>query len=260
MKNLVSDSGLDDNEAKIYQALLELGPSTVSQATKKAGITRTFGYQILEQLSVYGLVNKVSSEGKKIRYSAEHPRRLVQFVQNKKNQWEKRLERVEQELPELVSLYKLIDKPIVRYQEGIEGLKAIYSESLETKDEVLSIADIEGWNMPEFRQWGKDYNKERSRRKIHERMLLLDTPQGREWMKDYRGSFTYTHYKWIKAEQLPGIKEFRGEINVYENKVVLALHQQPNIMGVMIESLALVNLLKGLFNLAWEQGVSPKKN
>ena len=118
----------------------------------------------------------------------------------------------------------------------------------------MSILDIEGWNALELRPWGKKYNQERSRRKIHERILMLDTPACREWMKYYKGSFKYTHYRWIKSEQLPGIKEFGGEINIYEDKVVIALLKKPNLMGVMIKGQALANILKGLFELAWTQG------
>lgn len=259
MENLIKGLGLEENEAKVYQALLELGSSTVSQITKKAGITRTFGYQILDKLSIYGLVNRVSGEGTKIRFVAEHPRRLVQFIQNRKNQWERRLKEAENRLPDLVSLYKIADKPVVKYQEGIEGLKSIFVQTLESKEEILSILDIEGWNISELCQFGKEYNRERSVRKVKERILMLDTPQGREWMKNYRGSFKYTHYRWIKPEQLPGIKEFGGEINIYENKVVMALLKKPNMMGVMIESSALANILRGLFELAWIQGVEAKK-
>ena len=259
MANLVNDLGLDENEAKVYQALLELGPSTVSQITKKAGITRTFGYQILEKLSIYGLVNRVSGEGAKIRYATEHPRHLVQFIQNRKNQWERRLKEAEQRLPDLILLFKVAEKPIVKYQEGIEGVKNIYSQTLESKEEILSILDIEGWDVPELRQWGKEYNRQRSERKVKERILMLDTPQGRDWIKNYRGSFKYTHYRWIKPEQSPGIKEFGGEINIYENKVVIALLKKPNLMGVLIESTALANILKGLFEWAWTQGIEAKK-
>jgi predicted transcriptional regulator len=259
MENIIKDLGLEENEAKVYQALLELGPSTVSQITKKAGITRTFGYQILENLSVHGLVNRVSGEGAKIRYVAQHPRRLVQYIQNRANHWQRRIKKAEQLLPDLVSLYRVAEKPVVKYQEGIEGVKAIYSQTLESEKEILSILDIEGWDIAAFRQWGKDYNRQRSQRKIKERVLMLDTPQGRAWMKDYRGSLKYTNYRWINPEQLPGIKDFGGEINIYEDKVVMALLKKPNYMGVLIESSALTNILKALFELAWTQGVEAKK-
>lgn len=255
LKNL----GLDQTEAKAYLALLELGPSTVSEITKKAGITRTLGYHVLDKLGLYGLVDQVSGKGSKKQFVAEHPRNLEQFVISKKNQWEKRTKEVVSLLPEFISLYKMAEKPVIRYQEGLSGIKNIYLETLESQDEILSILDIEGWDVPELRQFGKEYNSERSKRKIKERILLLDTPKAREWMKYYRGSTTYTQYKWIKPEQIPRIREFGGEINIYENKVIMMLLQKPNRMGVMLESNALSNILRGLFELAWQVGAIIKK-
>jgi len=260
MPELLTKIGLEESEAKVYQALLELGPSSVSEITKKAGITRTLGYHLLQKLSLYGLVDQTSAKDKKITYSAKHPRYLVQHLKNKKNALERKIEEVEQKLPELLSLYNVTDKPVIRFQEGFEGLKNIYLETLESKTEILSIADIEGWDVPDLAKWGKDYNRERSKRKIHERMLMLDTAAGRKWMKDYKGSLAYTHYRWIKPEQLPHIADFGGEINIYENnKVVIVLLKKPNRIGIAIESVVLNNLLKALFELAWQAGKPASK-
>ena len=255
MLSMLQQIGLEETEAKTYLALLELGPSTVSEITKKAGITRTLGYVVLEKLAIFGLVNEVSGKGAKKIFSAQHPRSLVQYAKNRKNQMERDLTEIEKQLPDLVSLYKFAEKPIIRYAEGPSGVKNIFNETLEAKTEILSILDIEGW-IPEFSSWGKEYNKERSRLKIKERILMLDTKQGREWMKYYKGSFKYTQYRWIKPEQLPGILDFGGEINVYENKVVMALLKKPNQMGILIESTALSNILRALFELAWTVGMS----
>ncbi len=259
MSDILKNLGLEDSEAKVYEALLELGPATVTEVTSKAGISRTLGYHVLEKLAVNGLVDRASGKGSKIKYAANHPRSLLQYVTNRKNQWERRAKETERLLPELISLYKIAEKPVVRYQEGADGIKSIYSETLESKEEILSIMDVDGWDAPEFRSFGKEYNRERSKRKIHERILMLDTPAGREWMKYYKGSFTYTHHRWIKPEQLPGILEFGGEINIYENKVVMALLKKPNRMGIMVESRSLANILKGLFELGWQVGVPAKR-
>ena len=86
-------------------------------------------------------------------------------------------------------------------------------------------------------------------------MILLDTPTGRKWMADYRGSLEYTHVRWVKPEDLPDIKDFKGEINVYENKVMMIMLQKPHIMAVMIESKNLARIFKSLFQLAWSQGI-----
>ncbi|NTW15506.1 MAG: hypothetical protein HGA38_04015 [Candidatus Moranbacteria bacterium] len=255
----IKELGLEETEAKVYMALLELGPATVSEITKKAGITRTLGYHVLEKLGWYGLVDQVSGKGAKIVFSAEHPQRLVQHIKNRKNQWQRTLEKVEDRLPELVSLYKIADKPTIRYQEGIEGVKGIYLETLESKTEILSIMDAEGWNAQEFRSWARNYNRERGERKIRERILLLDTPVARAWLNDYQGSFKYTEYRWIRKEQLKDIELLGGEINIFENKVVMALLKEPNRMGVIIESDALSNILKALFELTWENSLADEK-
>lgn len=244
--------GLEKTEAKVYLALLQLGPSTVSEITKKAGITRTLGYHVLEKLGWYGLVDQVSGKNSKIIFSAEHPQRLLQHIKNKKNQWQKTLEKVEQKIPDLVSLYKFADKPTIRYQEGVEGIKNIYEETLKSREEILSIMDVDGWDSTEFKSWAKEYNKKRSEHKIHERILLLDTKSARNWLKDYKGSLKYTEYCWIKKEQLKGIDLFNGEINIYENKVVMALLKGPNKMGILIESNVLSNILRALFELTWK--------
>lgn len=255
LKNL----GLEESEAKVYLALLELGPSTVSAITKKAHITRTFGYHVLEKLGWHGLVNRSSGENNKIEYVAEHPRHLIQFVKDKKQAWERREQEAQKNLPNFLSLYNVTDKPIVRFQEGLAGIKSIYWETLESKTEILSILDVEGWDTPELRQFGKLYNRERSKKQIKERILLLDTKPAREWMKYYTGSLKYTNYRWIKPEQIPKMIDFGGEINIYENKILLLSLKDQNRLGVIIESQYLNNLLTALFELAWQVGVPTKK-
>lgn len=259
MEDLLKNIGLDDAEIRVYLALLELGPSTVTEITHKAGITRTLGYSVLEKLGWNGLVDSVSGKDKIQRYSAEHPRSLLLFCKNKKQEFERQMKGVEEHLPILVSLYKIAEKPIVRYQEGIAGLKNIYMETLDSKTEILSILDLEAFSKPELSKFGKSYVQERGKRRIHERLLILDTPNGRPWMNRYSGSFRYTHYRWVEPKQLPGIAEFGGELNIYENKVMIALMKKQSYMGIMIESGVLTNILKALFELAWVVGKPPKK-
>ena len=48
--------GLSAKEAKVYLALLELGPSTMTEVARVANINRTTGYPVLETLAAKGLV------------------------------------------------------------------------------------------------------------------------------------------------------------------------------------------------------------
>lgn len=82
MINLLKNIGLEESETKIYLALLELSSSSVSEITNRAGITRTLGYHMLNKLSWNNLVSRVKTKGKKIIFTAEYPRRVIQFAQN----------------------------------------------------------------------------------------------------------------------------------------------------------------------------------
>ncbi len=119
MQKLLEKSGLDDTEAKVYLALLELGPSTVTEITSKANITRTLGYHVLEKLGWQGLVDEAGDRGRRLHYVAKHPRHLLQFVKNKKTSVERQLAELAEHLPEIVSLYKIAEKPVVRSQAGV---------------------------------------------------------------------------------------------------------------------------------------------
>ena len=215
MKDQLTNIGLDETEAQVYLAMLELVPSTGSEIARKAGITRTLGYHVLEKLGWHGLVDCVSGKDSVLRYAVEHPRQVLQFGKSKRNELDTHLKELEKSLPVFVSLYKFAEKPVVRYQEGLQGLKSIYLETLQSKTEIISIVDLEEFNQPTLKQFAKNYAKERGKRRIHERLLILDSPAGRQWVKRFSGSFRYTHYRWIEPEQLPRISEFCGEFNIY---------------------------------------------
>ncbi len=257
MQEVLKQFGFDEDESKIYLALLELGPSTVTEVTKKAGITRTLGYVVLEKLGLQGLVTRTKDGSKKMKYVAEHPRNFVQYVKNKKNSWERRIGKAESLLPDLLAVYKEKDKPVIRYQEGIKGITSLFEESLQSKTEILSVTDVESWQDPEFWQWAKSYNRERNKHKVKERILLLDTPEGRAWIKNYRPS-PYTIYRWVTREQAKGLLEFGGELNIYENKVVIALPKKSQRMIALIENNVLSNILRSMFNIVWEVASSVK--
>jgi len=250
MYEVFKQFGFDEEESKIYMALLELGPSTVTQITKRAGITRTLGYIVLDKLGGWGLITRVNDGGKKLKYVAENPRNFVQYVKNKKNTWKRKLDSAEKLLPELLSAYKIEEKPTLRYQEGVKGVINIFEESLLASSEILSVTDVESWQSPEFWDWAKSYNKERNCHKIKERVLLLDTPKGREWVKSYRPS-PYTTYRWVTREQAKGLLEFGGELNIYDDKVVVALPKKKQRMITVIESKIFFNILSSMFEIVW---------
>ncbi|MGB9914780.1 MAG: TrmB family transcriptional regulator [Candidatus Bathyarchaeales archaeon] len=58
-EKMLRDIGLTNNQAKVYLALLDAGPSKVSDITNATGITRPNLYPILEKLQRFGIIEKI---------------------------------------------------------------------------------------------------------------------------------------------------------------------------------------------------------
>src|SRR3990172_11148664 len=97
MEESFEQLGLDKNEAKIYLAVLALGESTVLPISKKAGIGRTYCYDILESLAEKGFVSFVEIRGRR-RYSATEPKLVKKLITQKISQFNAIL-------PDLEALY-----------------------------------------------------------------------------------------------------------------------------------------------------------
>lgn len=250
MLELIKNLGLDENEARIYLALLELGPSLVTEISKKAGINRTTSYDVLERLCINGLATRSSGQGARKKYSVLSPHHLITFLDNNQKKLSRRKDKAKKILPRLEMLYKLTDKPTVKFFEGLEGIKSIHLESLQSKEEILTCMDIDEWDVPDLITWVKEYNKERARKKVYERILFLPTPVTKKYMAHYPATLKYTQYRWLPKDY--NFPIFGGEINIFENKVMIAILKRPHRMGILITSEVLANILKAMFKMAWE--------
>jgi sugar-specific transcriptional regulator TrmB len=76
LEESLTQLNLNDREAKIYTALLELGQATPLQLAKKTGLKRPTVYLDLESLRRKRLAGLAPS-GKRLAYAAEPPERLV---------------------------------------------------------------------------------------------------------------------------------------------------------------------------------------
>src|SRR3989344_5182570 len=250
LKNL----GLQENEARIYLALLERGKGTVTQISQSAGLNRTTGYDILERLALYGLASRAGSGTKKKIYAAEPPVRLKQYLENKKTQAEQRLNRADETLSDLLGLYKKESKPVIKFFEGKEGIKNIYWHTLETKGAIYSLVDFSVY-LPSYSQFGKDYIRERAKRNVKEKCLVLKNQLGQDYYNEvYKNSPRFkkvTEHRWLD-KQFPFIPA--AEINIYDDIVMGVLVKPGENAAFEIQNPSFANSLKILFEIAWEQG------
>lgn len=243
--------GLDKNEVKVYLALLELGPSLISDISEKAGINRTTSYDILERLGINGLVVRASGERTKKEYAVNPPSRLITFLKGKQNVWTRRTNQAIKIVPVLQLLYKKAKKPTIKFFEGTAGVEAIYLETLKSKEEILSIADTHVLELPDLKVWHKEYARARARARIKERALVLKSQRAIKWIKNYPATLKYTEFKFVPKGEF----SFSGtEIDIYEDKIMVAILKRPYRLGILITNQLLADTLKVMWELAWQKG------
>ena len=137
------DFGLSEKEAKVYLALLELGPSSVTDIARRSRVTRTNAYHLLSTLLAHGLVSSNEGEAKVI-FSAEKPDRLIYLMKERLHDAERKCKQAEELMPELMSVFHDPERKLnVRYYEGDEGIITAYEDTLTAKEKILGYASVE---------------------------------------------------------------------------------------------------------------------
>lgn len=178
------------------------------------------------------------------------PHNLFSFLERRHRREEKQLEDLKKKIPELKMLYKEPHRPSIKIFEGTEGLKAIYAETLKSKTEILSVGDCEEWESPDLAAWGRQYNRERAKLKIFERVLIPASEKTINWFRNYPTTMKYTKYRVFPKEKVNYL--FDSEVNIFEDMIMIALLKKPNRMGILITSLELAKIMKAMFEMAWE--------
>lgn len=250
MLNQLKNIGLSDKEAKVYLAMLELGPAPVLEIAAKAGINRPTAYVQIEALKQRGLVSTVT-KGKKQLFQAESPEQLEILVSRTVAETRRQKETLEEIMPELRTLFNTIgEKPQVRFFEGIEGLKRMQQDFLTTKGrEILGIYSADDVYAL-FPNLNLEYSTLRQNKKIKSRSIYTSS-KGR--ISPESEPKRLRESRFVPDEQLP----FSSDITIYDNKVAIA-SLRGKIVGAIIENQGIADSFRGLFELAWNL-ISRKK-
>lgn len=235
--------GLPEKEARVYLALMELGPSSVSEVAKRAKVPRTNTYHLLNALVSKGLVSFHGRTGKMI-FIAEEPSRIVQMLKSQSEGYHRFYQEAKDLLPEFHSLYHKDDAKLhIRFFESVEGLVSIYEDTLTAKTEILGYASVE-YQHQFFPGYFPAYYTRRTKLGIHVRCFLADSEESRRIK-----SLDKAHLR--KTYLLPPKFSISPEINVYDNKVaIMSLKEK---FGAIIESKAVANAFRNVFELALER-------
>lgn len=237
IKTIFKELGLSDKEAKIYLASLNLGTSSITDLSKKAGLKRPTAYLVIDNLLAKNLLIKIP-QGKRTYYKPENPQVLIKDLEDKK-------QKISQIIPKLTSLYQQSSKqPKIRFYQGKDKIQKM-------SEEIWRAKEI--WAMFSPDNFLKIFNEKDSQHLFRILIrhggiiydLLEDTKKARQ--------FAQAKYRFgvSQVKFLPKSMKLSTDLLVSDNKV--ALISFANVSGVIIEDPSIAQMQKMMLQFIWNQ-------
>ena len=238
LKESLLQLGLDDKEASIYLASLELGPCAIQDIAKKSGIKRSTIYGIISDLKTRNLFTE-TVKGKKRLFIAASPETLGSLIERQRTLLEKIL-------PELRGISNTeLGKPKIRFYETLEEVRSVYSSTIEgTHNEILSIASYESGSLFLGREWIANYIRKRVEKGIANRAIISNALSSSEITSSDATSLRQT-------KLLPSGKHFVTDIEIYGDKILIVSFEKEH-WAVVIESETISAMMKMVFSIMWD--------
>jgi hypothetical protein len=179
-------------------------------------------------------------------YNAEPPEKLEVFMKNQEKELERQKGLLEDVIGSLKSSYQLaLHRPGVRFFEGKEGMaKALY-DTYTAKETIYTYADADsiilyagGLN--------KEYVKKRESLKKYKKILVVDTPIVRSYIKNHYSK--YTEFRLLPLK----MRSPHTTLQIYDGKVLYLPARKDNLIGVIIEDQDIYQFHRQLFESWWE--------
>src|SRR3990167_6862863 len=237
--------GLSPNEGKIYETLLDIGESSISDIATKAGIHRRNVYDAIERLIDKGLVFQIFSSNEN-SYNAVDPDKLSELMREKE-------EALSAAIPELKKKFGNRVAPEEAYiYRGYEGQKNVWRDILRVGKDSFFIGAKGGWFDPHLDSSRDAFFREANRKKI-KFIQLFDHEVKKEipnFPKHFPGKL---EYRFLPKEYSTnsGIGVFGDHIVTYTGLSVKQI--QKDVVFFVIHSKDLAESYRTWFWYVWEQ-------
>ncbi len=230
-ESLLLDFGLTPNEAKIYLALIDLGPSLAGRISRKTGIHRRNVYDSIERLIQKGLVGYIQQNNRNL-FQASNPSKFLDIIKEKESL-------IIPVISELSMKYnKTCEKEETNFYKGKDGLRTVMEDQLNYKEILIIGANPKAGEVVQF--YFKWYNKTRMKKKIRLRII--------------------THEKWFERMKLSEVRYFPQKyssplaINIYGDKTAIILWSKTSPLAIVIKNKEVTEGYRNYFELMWKAG------
>lgn len=240
---LLTEIGLTEPQARAYIGLMKNGSITPPQLATKIGESRTNAYAILDKLVSLGLAKK-SEKNKKNIYIVENPIALERLAIKHRNKILEKEKQVKSIMPTLLNyFYTFSEQPGVRFFQGVDGIKEIYSDTIRTgKDITLihSLADRELMSLDYY----LEHSKKRAKAGI--KTDIISPSKQPAFAPEVNSALGITRHVINSMSYTAPV-----EISVYGDKVAMISFDK-EAMGTIIDSPQIAEAIKQLLQIVQE--------
>jgi sugar-specific transcriptional regulator TrmB len=235
IKENLKSAGLTENEAKVYEALLEMGSRSAGVISRRTGLHRRVIYDVLDRLIKKGLVGYIVENNKKI-FSVSNPERFLEIVDEEKNN----LNVILPTMLEIFNQSKERQKEETVFFKGKNGLKSVFEDQIEEAKKskeilILGASDIAYELFENYFFW---FDKKRQENKINARIIFNSEKSSRK-------------IPLSKIKFLP--KELSSEmsLNIYGNKVAIIYWEKDRPFAIVINQKQIAEGYRKYFEFLW---------
>ncbi len=163
--------GLTEGEKKVYKALVKLRSTTTGPLYKRANVSQSKVYEILDRLKKKGLAASIIKHGTKYWHPA-NPSIYLEKISRDLEELEERKATLEKELPHLLKeeTYPQDDAQVLVGYNGFRTALYSFLDTFKSGDEFLVLGSPVPISEP-FQAFLKAYNKVRIKKNIYAKFL-----------------------------------------------------------------------------------------
>lgn len=245
-ENLLSNLGLNKNEALLYEILLSQGPQSAKQLFGKGPLTRSNIYNVMEGLKKLNLITETLDKSRKIVFRAEPPAKLEKILADKEQAMSLSKAEFYAHLPTLEQMFLYTqDRPVIKYYEGYAGVTKIYNETLTDQPDEMWVI-VSKYSFTIMDSFLHDYIIKRKELGIRTKIISSKPITSEMLIKDKDNNLERRFFE----------TPFPTEINIFKNKVALLSYRE-KILGMIIEDKDYADAMRILFTTLWLAAKNP---
>lgn len=252
--NILEDIGLNKNEALVYQTLLNKGELIASQVAETTKLNRPNAYAILKSLTQKGVIEEFDKK-KKLTYRVDHPQKLLDFMQNKRQEQEEKYKELSLIMPKLIDDYEIVmNKPGVSYLEGFDGFKRVYQDILKTKKDVYVMVSKYARERKEIREFMTIQITKQKERGVKVKAIRPEISKSSLGEAEY---IERAKHSLVEIKSMPPSFLLYSQVLIYGDTVAITSFKN-KFITTWIQNKDIAQTMRTIFMTMWDSGIGEK--